>query len=309
MAHPKKPLLASFVAALGLGVAASGCATMGMRANVKVPTAGAEAKELAGTILMADPIGKLGAKGDASKLAQAAVLAQYGTHILPMDAVHTAAGAAHVASLKQFSDLLLSRYQAAFAALSQKERAARASKMAAAPVPQPKQPFPGYLDVPGLRSSGDRVVAGTTGGLDDLAELASGLAAYGAQLADAQKLVAVQDWQGFAAWREKEPEVAQTLDKVTQQFFQHAGVAGVLLIEVVGTEADYLAGNPVTLSYSLVDTDKASIRYFASMEVRKPAVPIPFSMQLSRAAFKLVETAKHASEAPERKEVEALVAK
>ncbi len=261
-----------------LGLIGSSCAALGPKANVSMMKSEISATKDVENIIIPNVTG-IDASGNTGKALLGNALKAYGTRSRPMAAANAVLGT--VGAPDGLADLLTAAYSAEFIKEVQNAKDKKPEKLA---LPSAKVQFKLPEGLDGMKALAKKFQGE-----------AAGIAAVGAALKSGKS----GDLSASVAKSQSMMSLVQKLDEL---LFEQLDVTYVLLTHVDGNEQDWLAGKNVKYSAALMNIKTGKLRYFATVEAKKGAIPTPFMAQIGIMASNLFDAVNEKDPLPAKKD-------
>lgn len=268
-----------------LGLVASACSALGPKANVSLVNAEVKSTKAVDNIVIPNVTG-IDNTGNTGKALLASALKAYGARSRPIAAANAVLSAAGAPD--GLADVLTAPHQAEFIKLSTEyfDKGAKAAKPEAIKLPSAKLSFAVPAGMDGMKT----VIEKIKGEVAVIGEVAGALKSGNSA--------------GLSAALGKSQNLAALVTKLDEVLFDKLAVTYVLLTHVTGDEAAWNGGKRVQYSAALVNIKTGQMRYFATVEAKKGAVPTPYMAQLGMMSGNLFDAVNEKDPLPEKKGAE-----
>ncbi len=259
---------------------AFGCASLGPKANVSLVQAEISSTKKVENIVIT-PVTGIDASGNTGKALLASNLKAYGMRARPLAAASAVLSA--VGAPDGLMDVVPAGYQAAFIAASEAYAKNPAVKPTSLVLPSAKLDF----EVPA--------------GLAGAKALVPKLKDEASNLADIAKAMQSRDSAAITAAIAKSGNAMALVQNLNDALFEKLDVTYILLTHVSGDEQAWNGGKKVSYSAGLLNIKTGKLRYFATVDATKGAIPTPYMAQLGMMAANLFDAVNEQDPLPEAK--------
>ncbi len=258
----------------------SACSALGPKANVSMVSSEMKVTKEIGNVIIPDVTG-IDATGNTGKALLGNAMATYGSRSRPMAAAKAVLGA--VGAPDGLSTILTAAYSAEFI-----------KAINGADKKKPEE-----LKLPAFPK------ANVPAGLAGVKTIIPKFTAEAGAIGEISNAVTSGNSDGLSASLDKSKVMMGFVQKLNEYLFAEMDVTYVLMTHVVGNEADWNAGKKVQYCAALVNVKTGKLRYFATVEAKKGAIPTPFMAQLGIMASNLFDQVGEQDQMPAKKEAKA----
>jgi len=256
----------------------SACSALGPKANVSLVKSELTTTKEVGNVIIPDVTG-IDATGNTGKALLGSAMKAYGSRSRPVAAANAVLGA--VGAPNGLATILTASYSSEFI---------KAVKNADKKKPEQLQ-LPSFPSVK------------VPDGIDGVKQIVPKFAQEAAAIGEISKAITSGNSDGLSASLDKSKTMMGLVQKINDYLFAQLDVTYVLMTHVVGSEADWEGGKNVRYCAALVNVKTGKLRYFATVEAKKGAIPTPFMAQLGIMSSNLFDSVNEQDALPAKKEV------
>lgn len=254
----------------------SACSALGPKANVSMVSSELKTTKEVGNVMIPDVTG-IDSTGNTGKALLGNAMKSYGMRSRPASAADAVLGT--LGAPDGLSTLMTAAYSAEFIKLVANDK----KKPEALKLPE----FP---------------QAAVPDGIEGVKQMVPKFKEEAAAIGEISKAIASGKSDELAASLDKSKAMMGMVQKMNEFMFGKLDVTYVLLTHVTGDEAAWNAGKKVKYCAALVNVKTGKLRYYATVEAKKGAVPVPFMAQLGVMASNLFDQVGEQDKLPEKKE-------
>ena len=250
---------------LGATFGVAACAVIGPKANVSILKEEVSSTKAVDNIVVASATG-IDSTGNTGKALLASALNAYGRRARPIMAAGSVLSAAGVPS--EAAEVLAANYQAEFARQAEEyfakiDKGEKAAKQ------------PSEIALPAGSASLPK-------GKEALKSLAPRLKSELSALSNVAK--ALKSGQGLKDAVERAKTSLELVQQLDRLLFKKMDATYVLVTHVMGDEQAWKSGKNIHYAVALINAETGKLRYFATADAKKGAVPMPYMAQLGSMA-------------------------